>query len=291
MQYNNDTSVLKYINSPQHLFSIEVFPPKTEEKIQELLNIIHMFFKLGINTINITCKPGDSAPTLKLAHRIRQEIPAMVIIPHIAVFSLINGSLQFLLDDYLALGIRNVFLIRGDIPNSEYKDKILSTHAHVLVKHVKEHYKDISIGVAAYPEQHHEEPNFIIAFQHLKQKVDAGADYIITQLFFDNNHYYNFVQCCSFFEIDIPIIPGLTYLKNKQHVEKIISLSLGTTIPYKLMCDVYKQDENKVLALGKAWCKQQSKELLQEKYTQQLHFYIFNALSPFDAIINSVKRI
>ncbi len=290
MQYTIDTSALEYISSLQHRFSIEVFPPKTEEKTKQLLNIVNTFVTLGIHTVNVTCKPGDSAPTLELVHRMRREIPSVVLIPHIAVFSLIDGSLDTLLKEYISLGIRNVFLIRGDLPDSEYKHEVQATHAHVLVAYVKEYCKDLSVGVAAYPEQHHEEPNFIVAMQHLKQKVDAGADYIITQLFFDNRHYDNFVQCCSLFGIDIPIIPGITYLKNKQHIEKMSSLSLGTTIPYQLMRDVYHNNEHEALILGKDWCKQQSKELLQKKYTPQLHFYIFNELSPFDSIIHSAQR-
>lgn len=282
-----DRSILELFHSQTHKYSVEIFPPDTNEKIEKIIACLEHFVTLGIQYVNITCKSEKSEATLKLTKIIREAIPSLILVPHITAFSLIAGELRYLLQEYRKIGIRNIFLIRGDrTANEEHAEEKTQVFASTLVKKARELCSDFSIGVAGYPELHFEEPNFIYDTVNLKQKVECGADYIVSQLFFDNERYFDFVKRCRLFGITVPIIPGITLIKNKLHAEKLAKMALGSVIPAELLSKIYAATSNEEAGKeGERWCKEQARELLRETEIPQLHFFTFNQSKPFENII------
>jgi methylenetetrahydrofolate reductase (NADPH) len=201
------------------------------------------------------------------------------VIPHIICGGFSQHETEEALIDLDFLGIRNLLVLRGD------GDKITGKfephpeghrYAVDLLKQIMEMNKGIymekyidnpspthfSIGVAGYPEKHQESPNFDADLFHLKQKVDAGADYIVTQMFFDNQVYFDFVKRCRDFGITVPIIPGLKPVAVKDH-QNMLPKMFGITVPTELSKAMSRCNSNRdVWQLGVEWSTAQAKELL-----------------------------
>ena len=145
---------------------------------------------------------------------------------------------------------------------------------------------DFCIGVAGYPEKHFESPNLKTDIQNLKLKVDAGADYIVTQMFFDNKHYYNFVDLCREAGINVPIIPGLKIINNVKHLS-FLPKYFHVDLPEELVNQI-ESDPKNVKKIAKNWGLMQVKDLL-EKGVKCVHFYVMNDAKMVIDIIKSVK--
>lgn len=290
-ELKENISVLDLINDGSHTYTIEIFPPKEGENMQKLMDSLRLFCQLGVRSVNITCKPGDGEPTLSLTQRIREEFPELVLIPHIAVISLFEGNLGELLAQYKKIGITNLFLVRGDFPDGEYRQRIKGTYASELVKQVRSQWPEVSIGVAGYPEQHIEERNWVIDMFYLKKKVESGADYVITQLFFENDAYFTFRERCALFGITVPIIPGITMIKNTRHLKRLKEIAQGSSFPQELEQRIRdSKDDAEAKEHGTIWCEEQAEGILASPQTPQLHFYIFNGIAPFDEIIKCIRK-
>lgn len=266
------------------IFSIECFPVNSDKE-EVFLDVIQTYCKLGIASINITCKPGHTENTIRMVNILKQHTDLHVI-PHIVANLLTRKELDNALQVYSDLGIKSLFVLGGDQNNDYEKQKQDFVFATDLVTQIKKWDSSFDIGVAGYPEGHFQEPNCIQEMIYLKQKVDAGADYMITQLFFDNNDFYKFVERCRIFDINIPIIPGITYLKDNTHLKKIASLSLGSTVPNDLLRNIYiNNDKN----FGEQWLYKQIEDLVTYGKIPLIHLYIFNITGPFPNIIKRFR--
>lgn len=266
--------------------SIEFFsvsPDKHESCIEKII----AYETLGINCINITCKSSHTEDTRALVKLVRERT-SMHIIPHIVAYKLTKKELDETLQLYDDLGITTVLVIRGDLDTDSsrlgYTPDFL--YAVDLVRQIRAWNKKLCIGVAGYPERHYQEPNCLVEMQHLVQKIQAGADYIVTQLFFDNSHFYNFLELCALYDIDVPVIPGLTYIKNKAHTEVIARIAAGSKIPSALLREIFQGNDT----FGEEWLYKQVADLKQSPLVDIIHLYVFNSLKVFQDVILQYKN-
>ena len=201
------------------------------------------------------------------------------------------------------LDIQNVVALRGDaIPGQKYFVPEPDGHRYSceLVKQIHNMNRGIyldetltnavhtnfCIGVAAYPEKHYEAPNIDIDIENLKQKVEAGADYIVTQMFFDNKKFYGFVEKCRAASISVPIIPGLKPISTRTHIE-MLPRAFSIDLPQDLMNEIRKcKDNQEIYQIGIEWCTSQSKDLLAHG-APAIHYY---TMGKADNIREILKR-
>jgi methylenetetrahydrofolate reductase (NADPH) len=200
------------------------------------------------------------------------------------------------------LGVENVLLVRGDSPNYEKqfsKQKTFNNYAVDLVRQVSELREgkfledladsskiDFCIGVAGYPEKHFESANHDLDIHYLKEKVNAGANYIVTQMFFDNSKFIKFVERCRAADIHIPIVPGLKILKSINQI-KTIPRTFHVDLPGQLVNEMLESPENSE-EIGMRWAKKQVEELLNHKHNH-LHFYVMNDAHLVRRVIESIQ--
>jgi len=225
-------------------------------------------------------------------------------VPHLTVRGLSKERLEDMLIDLNYLGIQNTLIIRGDPSRHEGRFKPHPrghSYAIELVRQVqrmnqglyldnelKQHEAtDFDIGVAGYPEKHQEAPNFESDIKYLKEKVDAGASYIVTQMFFNNTYYFEFVERCRKAGITIPIIPGLKPLTRKKHLSLMPEV-FNASIPEPLRKAIEEAHSNdRVKEIGKEWTIEQSRELIQHG-APSIHYYTMSRLDPVASIVRAV---
>lgn len=288
------------------LFSIEILPPLKGKSIQSIFDGIDplMEFKPAfvdvtyhreeyiykkrdggyLEKVSIRKRPGTVGICAAIMNRYNVEA-----VPHIICGGFTREETENALIDLQFLGIDNVLALRGDSIKTEshfVPEPGGHDYAIDLVKQIKDmnnglylddEMKDASptnfcMGIAGYPEKHFEAPNLYSDMKWLKAKVDAGADYIVTQMFFDNKKYFEFVDLCRKNEINIPIIPGLKILSSRSQLialPKIFHIDL----PQDLFVELEKcKDDKAVKEIGIKWCTQQSKEL-KKAGVPCLHYY------------------
>lgn len=232
----------------------------------------------------VTKRPSTLAIAAAIMKRFHIEV-----VPHVICGGATKMELENTLLDLHFLGIRNVMALRGDaIPGEKYFTPTPGGHKYSseLVAQITEmnrgHYQDDSlkdavstdfcIGVGAYPEKHCEAPNQDEDIRHLREKVDAGADYIITQMFFDNQKFYDFENKCRMAGITVPIIPGIKPISTLRHIE-LLPHAFSIDIPQPLMTELKKcRDNAAVYQVGKEWCVTQCRDLLSHG-AKAIHFY------------------
>lgn len=215
-------------------------------------------------------------------------------VPHLICGGFTVEETENALIDLSFLGINNVLALRGDARKLEGRfipEPGGHNFAIDMVRQIEKMNKgkylesegqatDICIGVAGYPEKHFEAPNMKLDMQFLKEKVDAGADYIVTQMFFDNQKYFDFVDLCREYDINVPIIPGLKPLTRKSQILRLPSI-FYVNFPEELVEAVIKaKDKEAVKQVGIEWCIQQSKEL-KARGVPCLHYYTMGDVNTF----------
>lgn len=293
-------------------FSFEILPPLKGKGIQQIFNNIDKLQEFDPLYINITTHRSElvfksnadglyervserSRPgTVAVAAAIQQkyQIPA---VPHLICSGFSKTETEYALIDLNFLGITNLLLLRGDkakhenrfVPNenghshaSELQEQVNKFNEGCFLDGTKMDIitgEKFSYGVAGYPEKHDESPNINIDLMYLKKKVDAGADYIVTQMFFDNEKYFSFVEKCRKIGINVPIIPGLkpiTFPTQLNVLPKVFHVDLPDDLANELMkCN----DSESTKQVGVEWCSMQAKELLKSG-VPSIHFYSLNAV-------------
>ncbi|MDI3526009.1 MAG: methylenetetrahydrofolate reductase [Tenuifilum sp.] len=293
-------------NSKKTLFSFELLPPLKGHNIETIFSTIdklkpynpayinityhreEVVYTTNSNGVKIPVKLRRRPGTVGLSAAIQQKY-AIDVVPHIICGGFDAHETEDALIDLDFLGINNILAVRGDA------DKITGrfeakpgghNYAIDLVKQVANLNKGIyleklmeepkptnfCIGVAGYPEKHPESPNCDSDIHYLKKKVEAGASYIVTQMFFDNRHYFRFVKRCREAGIKVPIIPGLKPISVKHHLN-ILPKVFDVHIPQELVLEVEKCKTNaEVTQLGVEWAIAQSKDLVKAN-VPALHFY------------------
>jgi methylenetetrahydrofolate reductase (NADPH) len=217
---------------------------------------------------------------------------------HLTCVGSTRADLDRILDQIHGAGIRNIVALRGDPPSGQMtfvppKDGL--AHANELVEHIRAREAagrigPMGIAVAGYPEKHIEAPDMATDLRNLKRKVDAGADCVVTQLFYDNRHYFDFVKAARALGITVPIVPGLLPVISAKQVMRITSLC-GSCLPEDLKCDLEAagEDAAKSEEIGVRQCIRQATELI-EKGAPGIHFYVLNRSSHMMRIMDKVPR-
>ena len=256
--------------------SFEIFPPKTDAGFAAVEDCAHKIAALEPSFMSITygAGGGTSANTAKLAAKLQNEYDTNVL-AHLTCVSSDRAFVQERLAEYKSLGIENIMALRGDLP----KDGTLSldySHAIQLIQDIKEFYPEACIGGACYPEGHVECERQSEDILHLKEKVDAGLDFLTTQMFFDNNIMYNFMYRIREQGIMAPVVAGIMPITNKKQVARSVALS-GATIPqrFRTMVDRFGDDPAKMQQAGVIYATEQIIDLISNGVTH-IHVYSMN---------------
>jgi methylenetetrahydrofolate reductase (NADPH) len=276
------------------VFSLEFFPPKKQEDWDKLFATITNLNPLEPSYVSVTYGAGGSTRerTHNLVTKIQQET-GLTVVSHLTCIGAEKSEIESVLKLYREHGIKNVLALRGDkpadIPTLEEAIKDFP-HAIDLVRFIRENFPEMGIGVAGFPEGHPETPNRMKELEFLKEKVDAGADYIVTQLFFDNRDYFDYVERCELAGITVPIIPGIMPIMSKKGMIRMGELALGSRIPSKLLRKVLEaSDDKEVAEIGIEWATNQVQELLDHK-VKGIHFYTLNLSEATLKIFRNLKR-
>ena len=277
-------NIAEVLAKPGIHFSFEFFPPKTEKSSSALYQSIKELTPIQPSYVSVTYGAGGSMRNLThdLLMRVRKETN-LTVVAHLTTIGATRSEISEILQQYADSGINNIMALRGDPPkgSSEFiQPKDGFRYAADLVAFIKKEFPQMGIGVAGFPEGHPETPNRLKEMDYLKAKVDAGADYICTQLFFDNRDYYDFRERCGLAGIEIPIVAGIMPITTRKGMERIAELSLGSRIPAKLQRAISRtHDDGAVAKVGIHWATQQVFDLF-DRGVRGIHFYTLNKSKP-----------
>lgn len=281
------------LNPSNPCFSFEFFPPKTDEGVANLLKTLEDLAPLEPGFVSVTYGAGGSTRdrTVELVTRIKAEtgIEAMA---HLTCVGHSRQELRELLQRLADAKLDNVLILRGDPPQGQ-KSFVTAeggfTYASELVRFVREEDFNFCLGGACYPEGHVETASRDDDLRHLKAKVDAGLDFVVTQLFFDNAFYFDFVERARRAGINVPIVPGIMPITNFEQVQRFTRMC-GATVPMRLglQLERVKDQPDAVVQLGVAHATVQCMELLS-RGVPGIHFYTLNK-SPATRMIVSALR-
>lgn len=260
--------------------SFEVFPPKTDTSFESVKNATEEIAKLKPAFMSVTygAGGGTSKYTLDIAKNIN-KLYGVPTLAHLTCVSSTRDTVKQRIEDIKASGIKNVMALRGDIPK-ELQNADRSgwdyRYATDLIGELKSSGGNFCIGAACYPEIHPESNNQTEDIIHLKEKVDAGADFLTTQMFFDNNLLYNFLYKIREAGITVPVIPGIMPITNANQVERAIKLS-GSFMPqrFKAIVDKFGYNPNAMKQAGIAYATDQIIDLYANGITN-VHVYSMN---------------
>jgi methylenetetrahydrofolate reductase (NADPH) len=276
------------------VFSFEFFPPRTEEGLQTLFNAIGELRSLRPDFVSVTYGAGGStaSKTIEIVSRIKEEYGIEAMAHFTCVGSTVD-ELRATLDDMAQVGVDNVLALRGDPPaGQEEWTKTAGglEYSRELVELIRGGYP-FSIGAACFPETHIHATSAEDDLYYLKEKVDAGAAFLVTQLFFDNALYFDFVRRARDIGIDVPIVPGIMPITNVKQLERITSLC-GATIPARLRRELASRADqpDAVSDFGVAYATMQCAELLRGG-APGVHFYTLNRSPATRAILSALKLL
>ena len=276
------------------VFSFEFFPPKKDEEWETLFETIAALSPLNPSYVSVTYGAGGStrSRTHTLVTRIQQET-GLTVVSHLTCICSDKDETGTILENYLDNGINNVLALRGDKPAgaASIAEAIKDfPNAIDLVRFIKNNYPSIGVGVAGFPEGHPETPNRLKEIEYLKEKIDAGADYIVTQLFFDNRDYFDFVERCAIAGITVPIIPGIMPITTKKGMIRMSELALGARIPAPLLSKIlHAENDTEVASIGIEWATNQVQELI-DHHIKGIHFYTLNMADATLRIFNNLQQ-
>jgi len=276
------------------VFSFEFFPPKKDEEWATLFETIAALSPLKPSYVSVTYGAGGStrSRTHDLVTKIQRET-GLTVVSHLTCICSDRKETGAILQNYRDNGINNVLALRGDKPagTATLAEAIKDfPHAIDLVEFIKSNYPDIGVGVAGFPEGHPETPNRLNEIEYLKAKVDAGADYIVTQLFFDNRDYFDFVERCTIAGITVPVIAGIMPITTRKGMIRMSELALGARVPAPLMKKVLSAaDDAEVASVGIKWATRQVQELIDNQI-KGVHFYTLNMADATLRIFNNLHQ-
>ncbi len=277
---NSDRPISHLFSLGRPLRSLEFFPPKDDAGVQALKATAAALKKLSPDFVSVTYGAGGSTRerTAQLSAMLRTEF-GFTVMPHLTCVGHSRAELNAIASRHHAAGIRNIMALRGDPPKgvSEFKpapDGL--SYANELVSLLTAKHGDFCLGVAGYPEKHPQAPSFEADLENLKRKVDAGAAFITTQLFFDNDVFFRFVERCQKAGIRIPIVPGIMPPLSLNQVKRMTQLS-GSAVPAKLThrLEAAGDDADTVEFVGIDWALGQIRGLLAHG-APGYHLYILN---------------
>jgi methylenetetrahydrofolate reductase (NADPH) len=305
---NSKTKIADILrNTSKTLFSIEILPPLKGHKIEEIYKAVDPLIEFSPSFINVTYHQEETVykkhssgllekktvrkrpGTVALSAAIKYRYSNLIVVPHLICGGFSKEETENVLIDLHFLGMNNLLLVRGDPPKSRREFLPESGgHAHTLglIHQIMNLNKgiyldeelqnkeatDFSLGVAGYPEKHIEAANFESDLRYLKMKIDAGAEYIVTQMFFDNQKYFKFVEMCRNAGINVPIVPGLKPILTVKDLQ-VLPLIFNIDLPNDLVKEIEKcNTDEEASRVGAEWSIMQSKELIKFG-VPSLHFF------------------
>jgi len=276
------------LSQNKFILSFEVFPPKREGNLDNLYVTIAELVELKPDFISVTYGAGGSTreKTIEISSKVKNGFK-LEVLAHLTCVQSTKDDIARILDSLKEQNVQNILALRGDPP--EGMEKFTKTeggfgYANELVQFIKSR-DDFSIGVAGYPEGHIEAPSIKVDMMNLKRKVDAGAHFIITQLFFENDAFYSFRDRAINLKIDVPIMPGIFPILNYNQIKRIASLA-GVKIPTKLGEKVEKNKDRPedVEKYGIEHAIIQAEDLIKNDIAG-LHLYCMNKSHPVKNIL------
>lgn len=283
--------VSELLKSDQVTISVELFPPKKGSQLENYKAIVGQMAELKPSYISCTygATGGTSDYTVEIADTINSHgIPA---IAHLTCASSTKEKVQSVIKELKERNIENILALRGDIPeDADFPLPDQYHHAIELIGEIKE-IGDFCIGGACYPEGHPEAATMEEDLQHLKEKVDAGCDYLTTQMFFDNNVYYRFLYKALAKGINVPVVPGIMPVTNAAQVKRTISLT-GNLVPAKFLSivDRFGSDPEAMKQAGIAYATEQIIDLIANG-VNHIHIYSMNKPDVAGAIMDNLSKI
>jgi methylenetetrahydrofolate reductase (NADPH) len=284
--------------SQKPTLSFEFFPPKTSANTETLLGVIKQLAKQRPAFVSVTYGAGGSTRDLTrdLVTRIKRETDLLPI-PHLTSIGHRKGEISEVLESYAKLGVRNILALRGDPPKTDLAATGELPFARDLVQFIRGFQNanrtleapGFGVGVAGFPEGHPSTPNRLQEMENLKAKVDAGADYICTQLFFDNRDFFDFRERCELAGIHVPIIAGIFPITATTNLRRLADLAAGARFPAKLLRMVQQagSDSNALNRMGIDHAIEQCAELKQQGVSG-IHIYTMNQSAAAEAISENV---
>lgn len=275
-----DRPISEFFAQQRPLRSLEFFPPKDDTGVEALRATATALKRINPDFVSVTYGAGGSTRerTAQVSEILRQEC-GFTVMPHLTCVGHSRVELSEVANRIYAGGFRNIMTLRGDPPKGEttftpYKDGL--RYASDLVGLLKQEHADFCLGVGGYPERHPEAASHDIDLVNLKRKVDAGADFITTQLFFDNAVFFRFVDRCRTAGITIPIVPGIMPVLSLKQIQRFTTMC-GATLPQKLITRLEAAADNTevVETIGIDWALTQIRDLLAHG-APGYHLYILN---------------
>jgi len=313
--------VIEHIrNAKDPLISFELVPPPRGQSINDILHTMEILASLNPPWIDVTSHSSvayfHEKPDGSIQKKIFRKRPGTLgicgiiqnrfkidTVAHILCLGFTREETEDALIELNFLGVHNVLALRGDAPNFKKEirpDRTVNQYAVDLVAQLREMREgnfieniedskplDFGVGVACYPEKHFEAANLKTDIQYLKQKVEAGADYVVTQMFFDNKKYFDFCGQVREAGIQVPLVPGIKILKSVAQL-KSLPKSFSIDIPAELSDEVLENPQH-ALEIGKRWAYQQAEELLN-RGEKVVHFYVLNDVDAVTDVVRKLRR-
>lgn len=284
--------IKKILKDNRFCLSFEVFPPKREGSLENLYRTIGELGSFEPDFISVTYGAGGTTrdKTLEIASKVKNDFGREVL-AHLTCVEATRDDIARTLDAFGERNIENILALRGDPPAGEAAFTPTPggfDFASDLVEFIRRRWP-FCIGVAGYPEGHPEAPSLEDDLKNLKRKVDAGADFIVTQLFFNNEHFFRFRDRARTLKIQVPILPGLWPILNYNQIRRIVSLC-GASIPPGLgeKLDRVMNKPEEVEKYGLEYAVRQAEELIANE-VQGMHIYCMNRSEPVRAILGAVS--
>ncbi|MFO0566641.1 MAG: methylenetetrahydrofolate reductase [NAD(P)H] [Polyangiaceae bacterium] len=284
--------IIEKLASKKPSFSFEFFPPKDEEGKERLFETVAHLAPYSPNFVSVTYGAGGSTRrlTVELTLRIERET-GIECMAHLTCVGATRDELHGVLDHLRDGGVQNVLALRGDPPQGQ-TDFVPTqggfAHASELIEYVHSQY-DFCLAGACYPEKHPEAPSLELDLANLKKKVDAGAEFLLTQLFFDPDDYFSFVERASALGIRVPIIAGVMPITNVNQVKRFTAM-IGAHIPEDLLVrlEAAHGDPHEVRKVGVEHATRQCRALL-ERGAPGIHFYTLNRSTATVEILEALR--
>lgn len=285
------SSIKSIFEDKKKIFSVEFFPPKDEAGGERMLNTASLIQPHKPDFVSITYGAGGGtrSTTMRYAKILREE-HGFEVMPHLTCVGHTRDELLEILEDFAEAGFGNVMALRGDPPKGESEFRTVPgglSYGSDLVSLIRENFPDFGIGVGGYPEKHPEAPNSQTDLINLKAKVDAGADFITTQLFFDNQVYFDFVTQCEATGITVPILPGLLPVLSLGQVRRFCDMC-ESRLPSRLEQNLEAQPKEGQAEVGARWALEQVEGLLAGE-APGFHLYALNQSASTLAILEGIR--
>lgn len=282
--------IIDLLKSPKVCVSCELFPPKKGSELEHAQEIVRTIAIQGVDYMSVTYGAGGTAVGKSVALVSEIERCGVPALAHLTCVGADEGKIEGVLDQLKDAHVENVLALRGDLPQGQ--DHPLGDYAHAsdLVKKIKS-YGNFCVGGATYPEGHPEAAGLDEDLEHTKMKVEAGCDFLVTQMFFDNSMFYNFMYRLLAKGIQVPVVAGIMPVTNLKQIEKIFTLS-GTPVPAPLraMAERFADHPAALKQAGMAYAIGQIVDLIANGFTN-IHIYTMNKPEIIGGIRSNLSEI